>query len=339
MFSKKLFGGFIGAPVGNGMDNGEEDVRRVRMALEETGHLAAEEKRERDHVDRPLGIITRTLGGGIRDFQRDNDLKEDGFLNPGGETEASLVNSLRKKQDEATSITRVREEKIVREWVRQGQLQKKAEEESPPEEPPKEDTEEPPEESPEKGSEPTPPKSTEEPQPPEEEYPEEKPEEENKCEEEEINLANASGALVVVENNLKIVETQLSMAEAELEGVEKKIAKKEEERTRQSQEGRHIGGLTGTAADILSGKRFPSKFLGIAGESIGGVAGPALGEGFDAITNDDTLIGLKRRKKELEQLIIEFRQKIPPLKEVLENAKEHYAQARELYMMCKRNSG
>lgn len=152
MFFKKLFGGFIGAPVGNGMDNEEEDVRRVRTGLEETGHLAAEEKRERDYMSRPLGIITRTLENGIRDFQRDNDLKEDGWLAPGGETEAALVQKLRQKQDAAVSMTRAQEETIVHDWVRQRQLQSKGEEE------PEDLPEEKPETPPRPGRKPEPPK-------------------------------------------------------------------------------------------------------------------------------------------------------------------------------------
>ena len=152
MFFKKLFGGFIGAPVGNGMDNEEEDVRRVRTGLEETGHLAAEEKRERDYMSRPLGIITRTLENGIRDFQRDNDLKEDGWLAPGGETEAALVQKLRQKQDAAVSMTRAQEETIVHDWVRQRQLQSKGEEE------PEDSPEEKPETPPRPGRKPEPPK-------------------------------------------------------------------------------------------------------------------------------------------------------------------------------------
>lgn len=85
--------GLITGSVGNMMDNDEEDVRKVRTGLENLDVIDEEEK-ELDFQGKPLGIITRGLDTGIKKFQRDNDLKEDGVLKPGGETEAALKDKL-----------------------------------------------------------------------------------------------------------------------------------------------------------------------------------------------------------------------------------------------------
>lgn len=84
-------------PVGNNVENKEEDVRAVRDSFEELDVFKDEEK-ERDYQGNTLGIITRGLDTKIKDFQQDNDLRVDGLINPKGETEKVLSKRLRDKR-------------------------------------------------------------------------------------------------------------------------------------------------------------------------------------------------------------------------------------------------
>ena len=88
----------IGGAVGNNLDNKEDDVRTIRGALDDIGFASPKAKEEREGDGKPLGIITRDLDDTIKDFQRDNDLRVDGLIFPGGETETALVQ--KKKEQE-----------------------------------------------------------------------------------------------------------------------------------------------------------------------------------------------------------------------------------------------
>lgn len=54
--------------------------------------------RETDHLDRPLGIITQQMDNDIHRFQKENDLKVDGYMRPRGETINALVQKVAAKQ-------------------------------------------------------------------------------------------------------------------------------------------------------------------------------------------------------------------------------------------------
>lgn len=73
------------APVGNNLENRPSDVENVKR------NFAAEGRYKRPVEN---GIIDQELDDAITSFQRDNELKVDGIMNPGGETEATLVSSL-----------------------------------------------------------------------------------------------------------------------------------------------------------------------------------------------------------------------------------------------------
>jgi len=103
----EFFDRIINGPVGNNFDNEDEDVRQVRRGLEEAGYFNEGEK-EREDSGRELGIITRNLDAGIRRFQRDNGLKEDGYLKPGGETESALAKRLNEKREQGVRNLRER---------------------------------------------------------------------------------------------------------------------------------------------------------------------------------------------------------------------------------------
>ncbi len=75
----------IKKPVGDNLDNNEDDVRTVRVGLQTLGHIKPEDG-ELDYTGKPLGIITTGLETGIKNFQRERGLKVDGYLNPSGET-------------------------------------------------------------------------------------------------------------------------------------------------------------------------------------------------------------------------------------------------------------
>lgn len=74
----------LSAPVGNGLDNNEEDIKTAKSYFAQDG-------RYKKPVEN--GYIDKELDDAIYNFQRDYDLKVDGRMNPGGETEATLVSS------------------------------------------------------------------------------------------------------------------------------------------------------------------------------------------------------------------------------------------------------
>lgn len=82
--------------VGNNLENQEDDVRQIRNLFEKIDFLKEDEK-ETDYQGKPLGILTKNLDHTIKRFQRENNLREDGYIKPGGETELALV-AKREKQ-------------------------------------------------------------------------------------------------------------------------------------------------------------------------------------------------------------------------------------------------
>lgn len=100
-----LFGNFSGlklfsltGSVGNMMDNNEEDVMKVKNALHATGYR-----------DEPAdsGIIEQKTDDAIKSFQKDNNLKVDGILKSGGETEDALNDSVSAQDKSINSIENV----------------------------------------------------------------------------------------------------------------------------------------------------------------------------------------------------------------------------------------
>ncbi len=78
----------LSAPVGNNKINHNQDVQQVQRGLGSLS-FASEAK-----LFEPSGIIDRETVDGVLDFQKQNDLRVDGFLNPEGETETALNKAL-----------------------------------------------------------------------------------------------------------------------------------------------------------------------------------------------------------------------------------------------------
>lgn len=95
--------------IGNNFENQDNDVRRVREALELLGDVP-EEEREYDYQGRPLHIITQRMEDRITDFQRKNDLKADGILRPGGETIGAINKGLAIKNAAAAASAEAKSE-------------------------------------------------------------------------------------------------------------------------------------------------------------------------------------------------------------------------------------
>ena len=74
----------IGDTVGNGFKKEPRDVETVKRALGGLGYVPE------DPFDRPSGFIEESTTKAIKRFQDDNRLASDGWLQPGGETEAAL---------------------------------------------------------------------------------------------------------------------------------------------------------------------------------------------------------------------------------------------------------
>lgn len=77
--------GLIRGSVGNNMDNNEDDVMRIKSALNKVGYFKGF-----DHPPEPHGYITKEMNDSIKSFQKSNGLKVDGILYPNGETELAL---------------------------------------------------------------------------------------------------------------------------------------------------------------------------------------------------------------------------------------------------------
>lgn len=74
----------IGRPVGQGAPNRRADVARVETFLDRAGDLDLAE------TEGPTGYFSTALDQGIRRFQKENGLKVDGLINPGGPTITAL---------------------------------------------------------------------------------------------------------------------------------------------------------------------------------------------------------------------------------------------------------
>lgn len=79
----------VGAPVGVGQKNDEEDVQRLDTALRDLNAYTPA-----PHHTAPVSYITRELEGGVKAFQEQNMLKPDGIVNPGGETARTIADRL-----------------------------------------------------------------------------------------------------------------------------------------------------------------------------------------------------------------------------------------------------
>ncbi len=93
MLFKNIYANQLSSAVGNNMENKEDDVTRVKRELKSKGYYPSKIEN---------GVIDRDTDTGIKAFQRDNDLKEDGIMHPGGETEQTLFKS---KNEQKKPIT------------------------------------------------------------------------------------------------------------------------------------------------------------------------------------------------------------------------------------------
>ena len=88
--------GLIAESVGNNMTNHDEDVLRVKNKLARLDLFDNKTEPE------PHGIITRKMDEGIKTFQKENGLRVDGILHPGGETESALLGTRSREEDRGT---------------------------------------------------------------------------------------------------------------------------------------------------------------------------------------------------------------------------------------------
>lgn len=79
---------FLHGPVGNAPANNPDDVKRTKEHLRRGGYIEGESEN---------GYMTAGLDKAIRVFQRAQDLKEDGTLYPGGETEREIFKVLTRR--------------------------------------------------------------------------------------------------------------------------------------------------------------------------------------------------------------------------------------------------
>lgn len=92
-FYNKLFNGPLVGSVGNAMNNDPDDVRTTKRNLQYAGYFDVDNGE--DDPENP--ILTRALDTRIKSYQADRNLKVDGILKPGGETERSLFETLTRR--------------------------------------------------------------------------------------------------------------------------------------------------------------------------------------------------------------------------------------------------
>lgn len=79
------FADFLKGSVGNNLENRPDDIKSTKRRLKQVGFYDDDTENE---------FITQELDHGIRKYQRDKGLKEDGRLFPAGETERSLYETI-----------------------------------------------------------------------------------------------------------------------------------------------------------------------------------------------------------------------------------------------------
>lgn len=84
-----LFSGMLGRAVGNNQPNDPADVRITKNNLNKAGYFTSDDK---ESIDNPF--LTRKMDDSIKRYQKDKNLKIDGVMKPGGETERSLYEHL-----------------------------------------------------------------------------------------------------------------------------------------------------------------------------------------------------------------------------------------------------
>ncbi len=75
--------------VGNNMDNKQDDVIKTKAHFERMGRYNNKTKN---------GYIDKELNSAIWNFQKENNLKQDGYMNPDGETEKTVRKKLKDKE-------------------------------------------------------------------------------------------------------------------------------------------------------------------------------------------------------------------------------------------------
>lgn len=274
----------IFAPVGNNLKNDPEDVLRVKTTLGSLGRF--DQKQDKN------GYITRDLDSAVKGYQRDKNLKIDGIIYPGGETEQSLQQDL--------VVRRRQQENSLRQIV--SRIYSSADEEDPPssETPPEE---EPPAEKPPKGKDPhddNPGDSDDPPVPPRKPEPPE--DQESDCSHHETVYELAKAELEVKKRALDAAEESLQSLKKEKSIIREFL----NDESSQNKAARIGGGIAGSA--VGGGVGF------IVGGLPGMVAGVGAGlpsegsisagiEGIDDVLKGRTRSELKKKLLEIQKMI------------------------------------
>ena len=222
MLARILRGQLIEKSVGNNVENAEDDVRGVKRALTLMDRFDGNTSPE------PHGIITREMDESVRGFQRDNDLRVDGVLNPRGETEGALLgrvsetvlsNMQRLGQSEDRLLEIDRGDNPPPRFNHGTLLKDKGAEKEPP---PEKAEEKPP--APDK--KPNPPKDFEKPEEDREDSGKEEPEEKRDCSEWEAKLEGANDAIRAAGERLAQAEDALAPLQTDLGSKNLELEKK-----------------------------------------------------------------------------------------------------------------
>ncbi len=102
---------FLNGPVDNNLTNHPQDIRNTKRGLNRLGYFGDDTEND---------FITRELDTGIKSFQKDNDLRVDGKLLPGGD---------QSEKNERGTLPTVNREEIMRQLAehRQNEYQQKEE--------------------------------------------------------------------------------------------------------------------------------------------------------------------------------------------------------------------
>jgi len=310
-------------PVGNQRDNNPDDVRSVRKALEDYGSILPNDY-EREPDGKPLGLITRRLDQGIKDFQKDNNLRIDGFLAPQGET----IQKIREKEEEENSpkILDINGRKVHRDAIFKAfqRVQKASSDQNEEDQPAPQDTIE----------EKTPPLPENKPNPPEEETPPKPERKPGPCALESRHLKQATTDLKNAHSKLRSAELDRDQIKKTLSQLQNDLRETNADNDEQSSIARDVADDAGQRIGKKIEKKLPKIALK-AGSGLYGLAGSIVVDIISKMNDNKNTKHIQKLIEETHTELVTIEEKINKiLSPAHDIAQKEFNEASETYSNC-----
>lgn len=289
---------FLKAPVGDNLDNHPDDIRTAKTNLSRLGHF---EEKESNH------FITRALDDGIRRFQKENDLRVDGKMYPGGETERTIFKKL-ERRDPAPYFCKPEKEREhvgfggnISGTFENGSSMKHEIYTSPSQKEKMHDNQ-------------------------------------YDCNQYEIETVNSEAQLFIIQQKLSQETTKKLTLEIKLNALNKKISSENNDK----KIAKRVGGIGGAAMVGLIGGLRGGKVGALTGASIGLKYGQPIAqtveEGLDALKGEKSLMTLEKEAFTISKELKEANIIIDQLTTEYETKKKIFNDAKQRYQNCKRSN-